>query len=132
MHDRQKITIALFLLIAFLSYSFYLYTHQPVTITGSNVKQDQGKLVWQKYNCNACHQIYGLGGYLGPDLTNVYSRRGADYIRTMIENGTIIMPAFHLPKDEMTAITDYLHGIDSTGSADPRTFSIKSNGTISQ
>ena len=35
-----------------------------------------GKVLYQKYNCTACHQIYGLGGFLGPDLTIVVSQQG--------------------------------------------------------
>ena len=28
-----------------------------------------GKWVWQKYNCNDCHTILGIGGYYAPDVT---------------------------------------------------------------
>lgn len=132
MHDRQKITVALILVTAFLSYSFYLYSHLPFPQQQVSPAQYEGKLVWQRYNCNACHQVYGLGGYLGPDLTNVYSRRGPAYIEAMIKGGSTVMPGFPLSKGEINALNDYLKAVDSTGSADPRKFNIHYDGTITQ
>jgi nitric oxide reductase subunit C len=94
----------------------------------------EGKLLWQKYNCNACHQIYGLGGYLGPDLTNVYSHKGKgpDYIRTFLQHGTDIMPDFKLNDTEVNALVTYLQAVDATGTSDPKTFKIHADGTIEQ
>ncbi len=129
---RQKLIILIVLLMAFLSNSFYLYTNLPLKYSASKKDADSGKLIWQKYNCNACHQVYGLGGYLGPDLTNVYSLKGKDYIQAFIQTGTGAMPEFHLSKKETKAILAFLKDIDESGKADPKTFTLKNDGTIEQ
>lgn len=130
--DRSKFIIASFLTISFLLYSVYLYSSLPEKNTLVNASISDGKLTWQKYNCGACHQIYGLGGYLGPDLTNVYSLKGPDYIKAFLNNGTTIMPKFQLKEQEVKDLQAYLRNIDASGSADPRSFTIKYDGTIEQ
>lgn len=130
--DKKKISIAAFLVISFLSYTLFIYASLPVTQYAISAKAINGKLVWQNKNCNACHQIYGQGGYIGPDLTNVYSLKGADYIKAFINNGTLTMPKFNLDTVEVNEIVAFLQNIDSSGSADPRTFSTHLNGSIEQ
>ena len=130
--EKRKNIIAALLIVAFLSYSFFLYFSLPVKNKSVSKETSKGKLVWQQYNCNACHQVYGLGGYLGPDLTNVYGIRDTSYIRSFIINGTNIMPAFHLTDKETTDLISFFKTINETGSSDPRTFTIQSNGTIKQ
>ena len=131
-NGRQRISVLLFLLFSFLCYSFYLYYHLPVKSISQHPEAATGKLSWQKYNCNACHQIYGLGGYLGPDLTNVYSKRGPDYIKAFLKNGTSIMPAFHLTEQETKDLVSFLKDIDASGSSDPKTFTSRYDGNIEQ
>lgn len=93
---------------------------------------DQGKLLWQQNNCSTCHQIYGLGGYLGPDLTNIYSTpAGLPYLKGIISSGTKQMPGFAFSELEMDAILEYLKSLDQSGISDPRNFTIHSNGNIS-
>ncbi|HEY9363688.1 MAG TPA: c-type cytochrome [Chitinophagaceae bacterium] len=130
--DKQKIIVTSLLLTAFLSYTGYLYAYLPVKEKDISADVFKGKLLWQQNNCNACHQVYGLGGYLGPDLTNVYSLRGPAYIRAFLQNGTSIMPDFKLNEHEIKSLTAYLQNIDASGTADPRKFSIQYDGTISQ
>ncbi|MBK7967343.1 MAG: cytochrome c [Bacteroidetes bacterium] len=90
----------------------------------------KGKLVWPKYNCQSCHQIYGLGGYLGPDLTNIYShpKKGNQYIRTMLKSGIRQMPAFELEEDEINALLEFLKSTDASGNADPSQFTVNEFG----
>jgi len=98
-----------------------------------SAESDKGKMIWQAKDCGACHQIYGLGGYLGPDLTNEYSRRGPEFIRAFIVSGTGSMPRFHFSDAELDALVSYLKAIDQSGKSDPRTFKINYyNGTIQQ
>lgn len=130
--NRQKSVVLLFLLMAFLSYTAFLYTNLPVKKNSATKQEDAGKLVWQKYNCNACHQVYGLGGYLGPDLTNVYSKRGPAYIQAFLKTGTGAMPQFHLSDKETGAVLSFLKDIDSSGKSDPKTFTLNYDGTIEQ
>jgi len=130
--DKQKIIIVSLLVSAFLFYTFTLYNSLPVenyTVSNESVR---GKLVWQKYNCNACHQVYGLGGFLGPDITNVSSIRGENYIKIFLRSGTKIMPNFHLSEEEISELVAFLNAIDKTGNSDPRTFKLKYDGTIEQ
>jgi nitric oxide reductase subunit C len=130
--DLQKMVIGVLLTAAFLMYSFYLYSSLPVRETGFSDQMDQGKALWQKHNCTACHQVYGLGGYLGPDLTNAYSLRGPDVIKALIQTGNNTMPAFHFTEEESNALLTYMKHIDETGNADPRSFKINIDGTIDQ
>jgi len=115
-----------------LSYSVFLYCKQPKGADSDYTRADHGKMVWQQYNCNACHQIYGQGGFLGPDLTNSYSKRGENYINAFLQSGTNIMPNFHLSDDERNALLRYLKSVDQSGSADPKTFTVYANGSIAQ
>jgi nitric oxide reductase subunit C len=130
--DRKKIKIVISLVLAFLCYSVFIYSSLPVKQYSVTDESISGKLIWQQYNCTACHQLYGLGGFLGPDLTNVYSYRGPDYIRAFVNSGTTIMPKFNLPDSEITALLTYLRIVDESGKADPRTFIIQNDGTIKQ
>ena len=132
MADTQRGIILATLVTAFSIYSAHLYTSLPVKSYPVNKDASAGKQVWQQYNCTACHQVYGLGGYLGPDLTNVYSFRGPDYIKMLMKSGTDIMPNLHLSEDEINNLLAYLKNIDSSGSADARTFKLKKDGTIEQ
>lgn len=125
--DKHKIFIAGLLLGVFLIYSVYLYSHLPVQEVTVTASQEKGKMLWQKYNCNACHQVYGLGGFLGPDLTNEYSLRGPEFINAFLLYGNNVMPNFHLTPDEIQALTDYMQGMDASGKADPRTFTKEYN-----
>jgi nitric oxide reductase subunit C len=130
--DRQHFMIITVLMTAFLSYSIYLYSALPVKPQPLNKEADSGKLTWQKYNCNACHQVYGLGGYLGPDLTNTYSVRGAAYIQAFLKTGTATMPDFKLSDKEINDLISFMKVIDASGKSDPKTFTLHHDGTIEQ
>ena len=88
--------------------------------------------MWQKYNCQSCHQLYGLGGYLGPDLTNVYSntKKGEVVIRTLVKYGVKQMPACNMSKNELDNLVEFLKSVDASGKADPRNFNITRTGMI--
>ena len=130
--DLQKAMLFGLLCFSFLSYSFYLYADLDTNLVKNNAQIDHGKKIWQENNCIACHQIYQLGGYLGPDLTNTFSLKGPEYIKVFVKNGTAVMPKFDLNDTDIEALVAYLKQIDATGSADPRTFKITINGMIHQ
>jgi nitric oxide reductase subunit C len=94
----------------------------------------KGKLLFQKYNCTACHQLYGLGGYMGPDLTNVMSKQefAEAYVRAFLQSGTQRMPNFHLPEQEMKELVAYLKYVDKTGISPVKKFKTNLDGTITQ
>lgn len=45
---------------------------------------DEGKRVFQAYNCMGCHTIVGNGAYFGPDLTNIYQDTGPAWLEAFI------------------------------------------------
>lgn len=130
MRHQQTVFIFSILIISFLVYSIYLYTHLPFNSDSVDEKVLQGKKLWQEKNCNACHQIYGLGGFLGPDLTNVYSQKSPEYIKVFIQYGTVVMPKFSLSQQELSSLLAFLKSVDETGNANPKNIIIHSNGTI--
>ncbi len=124
--------IFFFLCLTFIIYSFSIYLTPGYLKNPEAETVAAGRLVWQKYNCQSCHQLYGLGGYLGPDLTNVYSAKGKGelFIKAFLHTGTKQMPSFALSKEEEKDLIAFLKSTDHSGIADPRNFVIKSTGMI--
>ncbi|MEO7053082.1 MAG: c-type cytochrome, partial [Rhodanobacter sp.] len=56
----------------------------PDTITYGKYTADQGKKVFQAYNCMGCHTMVGNGAYLGPDLTGEYKRVGPAWLAAFL------------------------------------------------
>ena len=56
----------------------------PDTITYGKYTADQGKRVFQAYNCMGCHTLVGNGAYLGPDLTGEYKRVGPAWLAAFL------------------------------------------------
>lgn len=116
---HAKFWITFTLLSAFLAYTLSVYT-TGTAVSTSNPRLDvsaiRGKMLWQKYNCSSCHQLYGLGGFLGPDLTTVSSRKGHAYAKAIILGGTRRMPYYGLSDNEADDIIKFLSYVDSTAS----------------
>jgi len=107
----------------FAAYSFYtvlIYLTGTKETAPTNIsfdsKAQEGKKIYQQYNCASCHQLYGLGGYLGPELTTDYSNpeRGPLLMRAFLENGGQRMPNFHFSKEQIDCIMSYLRYVDAT------------------
>lgn len=127
-----KMSIFVGLILFFLGYTAKIYFDQIKEPHSASARATKGKLIWQEKNCGACHQLYGLGGHLGPDLTNVYAQRPVEYIKAFLTSGTQIMPNFHLTEDEKTDLVEFFKYTNSTGTASPKSFIQHADGTISK
>jgi len=106
------------LLVFFAVYNIVLYRDAAfVKRQALSISAIKGQQIWQDNNCTACHQFYGLGGYLGPDLTNVISnpQKGETYVRKMINAGIKVMPKYHFSEGEINDLIAYFKAIDKTG-----------------
>lgn len=130
----MKQAIALSLFAAFIVYSMYVYTAgtQAPQAFAFNGEVKAGQRLFQENNCTACHQLYGLGGYMGPDLTNVISATGKGplYAAVFIRNGTGKMPNFHLTDKEVDALVAFLKYVDVAGTYPSKTSRVLWNGTV--
>jgi nitric oxide reductase subunit C len=129
----RRLILAVFIA-AFVVYTAYVYTSgtetpADVALTGP-VKN--GLTLFQANNCIACHQFYGLGGYLGPDLTNVISApgKGAEYAKAILEDGTPGMPDFSFSAVEVDDLIQFLKFVNASGEYPPRKPVIRWNGTV--
>jgi len=75
----------------------------------------QGRQIWHDRNCQSCHQIYGFGGFLGPDLTNSAERLTDARLDTVLTVGAGQMPAFDLGDSERRALKQFLEEVHATG-----------------
>lgn len=113
---KKYLLLFLLLLSTFSVYNFMIYTSKP---DYGNIHLSEkaicGENLWLKNNCNSCHQLYGLGGYLGPDLTNVYARRNEDYLKAMLNSGVKAMPKFNFNPTEKEALVQFFKEVNQTG-----------------
>lgn len=52
----------------------------------------RGKHLWETSNCMGCHTILGEGAYYAPELTRVWTRRGAQFIAAMLRDPEAMYP----------------------------------------
>ena len=74
-----------------------------------------GQVLFQKNDCSACHQIQGLGGTAGPELTHIGSAKPDVewHIRHLKNPDDVVkgsaMPGFnHLSDEELRELAEYL------------------------
>jgi nitric oxide reductase subunit C len=115
-----KIVAFISLFVAYLVYSIVVYTKgtekNNVVSTDELTQIKKGSLLFQQYNCSSCHQLYGLGGYLGPDLTTAYSdpARGELFMKAFLKAGGQRMPNFHFKEEEINALIGFLKHVDES------------------
>lgn len=56
----------------------------PDTVSFGPYQANDGKRVFQAYNCMGCHTMVGNGAYLGPDLTEVYKHAGPAWLAAFL------------------------------------------------
>jgi nitric oxide reductase subunit C len=113
--DLKKTGIFIVLFLSYTSYSAWVYTSGTSNAASMSLKEQAGKNIYQKNNCTSCHQLFGMGGFLGPELTTVISdkNRGEVYARTFLQFGGNRMPNFHFTKEEMDEVIAFLQYVDT-------------------
>ena len=116
-------TVFFFLL--FLALSFDTNSALPARDNRANLTPavEAGKKIWETRNCIGCHTLLGEGAYFAPELGNVYTRRGGDFIKAWIKSqptgapGRRQMPQFNLPDKELDDLVAFLKYASEINSA---------------
>ncbi|MCZ6869074.1 MAG: c-type cytochrome [Gammaproteobacteria bacterium] len=72
----------------------------------------EGRRLFHEESCQVCHQLWGQGGFLGPDLTNSASRVDETRLASLLTVGSGQMPALHLEKEQIAAMRAFLEELD--------------------
>lgn len=102
------------LVLAFVTQTVFVYADSSQT-TPFEGQALEGRQIWFANNCQACHQLYGFGGFLGPDLTNAASRINQNQLEDRLSMGKGLMPRFDLSPDEVDSLWVFLEEMDLTG-----------------
>ena len=123
----------LIFIVVFSFYSWEVYKDADVPAITLNYKAQEGKYLWQQHNCISCHQLYGLGGFMGPDLTNVLSdpTKGELYVEAILKSGMNRMPKYNFSNEEINNIIEFLKHTDQSGIYPYKDFKIHYDGTVS-
>ena len=72
----------------------------------------QGRVLFHDGSCQVCHQLWGQGGFLGPDLTNAASRVDETRLASLMTVGSGQMPAFGYTPQQIAYMRTFLEEID--------------------
>jgi nitric oxide reductase subunit C len=113
-----------FFFLIFLALTYQTEKTIPTRDNRANLTPDviAGKKLWEVNNCIGCHSLLGEGAYFAPELGNVYTRRGPDFIKAWIKaqptgtEGRRQMPQFNFTDkelDELVAFFKYMSEINT-------------------
>ncbi|MEZ4743535.1 MAG: cytochrome c [Bdellovibrionota bacterium] len=116
----SRFFMMLFLLSCFAMQSWFVYSdpsgyQQPPL---SPIARE-GRGVWLANNCQSCHQFFGFGGFLGPDLSNRGHIFPPNALRKILKAGPGQMPSFDLSQKEAEALHHYFLAINKLGKSQP-------------
>ena len=72
----------------------------------------EGRKLFHEGSCQVCHQLWGQGGFLGPDLTNAASRIDDTRLASLLTVGSGQMPAYAYEEQQVHYIRSFLKEID--------------------
>jgi nitric oxide reductase subunit C len=114
-----KFALLVALVASFVTQTYLVYSDPLVGEALSPAAQD-GRRIWYANNCQSCHQLYGFGGFLGPDLTNAAPGLTPDRLNTVLTEGSGTMPAFQMTPEDIQAVAAFLDAMDRTGRGQAR------------
>ncbi len=114
---------------AFIAQTFLVYADESPSIVLSQ-EAIQGRRVWLENNCQACHQLYGFGGFLGPDLTNIASRIEITQLVDQLALGSGQMPKFDLTDDQTVDLWTFLQSMNESGTGQARNPQLAQPGNL--
>jgi len=79
-----------------------------------------GRQVWLDNGCASCHSLIGLGGHVGPDLTDYGRPELASTVRSTVRLGRATMPRFELSDRQLDELLAYLDVVSRTARYPPR------------
>lgn len=103
-------TLIAILTVAFVIQSALVYSDDRQEPLSENALE--GRVLWHQNGCQVCHQIYGQGGFLGPDLTNVASSIDGSRLESLLTVGSGQMPAYGFSSQEVSSMASYLQALD--------------------
>lgn len=118
-HWRTKGLMILALAGAFVVQTILVYGDPSQTVLLGE-QAIAGRHLWQRNNCQACHQLHGFGGFLGPDLTNASARLERSQLDSLLMVGMGQMPSFDMQPQEIDAIWAFLSAMNETGRGQAR------------
>ncbi len=106
-------------LLAFLDWISKVDTNgwppKPILAVATGKTATRGQALFQQYDCFACHQITGIGGTAGPDLTHVGTKRPDIewHIKHLkdpesVVPGSAMPPYAHLSDEDLGELAEYL------------------------
>lgn len=72
----------------------------------------EGRKLFHDGSCQVCHQLWGQGGFLGPDLTNAASRVDETRLVSLLTVGSGQMPAYGYDQEQIAQVRAFLEEID--------------------
>ncbi len=126
---RHKAWLLLILIACFLTQSALVYTDhtRPLALDPS---ARRGRVLWQQHNCQVCHQLYGFGGFLGPDLTNAAGRLTRGQLAQQVVRGNDQMPAFALDDQQLDDLWAFLLAMNTSGQGQARQTKLANERTV--
>lgn len=127
--SSAKAGLIFVLVCAFMGQTYLVYADASDTVELQPLGV-AGRQIWHTKNCQACHQMYGFGGFLGPDLTNVASRIERSQLAAQLSRGEGQMPRFDMNNDEIDALWAFLEAMNKTGIGQARNPNLVDHGIM--
>ena len=120
MSIRARQLLLFFLVAVFAAQTWVVYSDPTGTEHRLSPRALEGQSLWRAHNCQSCHQLYGFGGFLGPDLTNSIGQLSPERLESVLTIGAGQMPAFHFDEQERADLSTFLREMHATGVAQAR------------
>lgn len=93
---------------------------------------EKGELLFEDYDCVACHRNGSEGRFVGPDLTWVGLRKTEDWEQIWLADPPAFkpdtfMPNFHIPKKGIEALAAFLHTQQGQKNSDSQEWEFRAN-----